>query len=103
MGAAPSGTKQKTYYVREDHARVLAMLASRDGSTESQMVNEAFAYFLKSKLSVEELRMFGHKGTTDGDIKGSVGRSGTLASDEGRAGGKTTTAHGQPVPKNRTR
>lgn len=59
MAIAPTGTKQKTYYVREDLARVIAMIASRDGRRESDVVTEALKAYVEDALTTEELRVFG--------------------------------------------
>ena len=61
MAIAPTGTKQKTYYVKEDVARVVGMIAERDDRRVSDVVSEALEMFIKHKLSPEELRVFGFK------------------------------------------
>jgi predicted transcriptional regulator len=59
-------TKQKTYYVREDLARVLAMIASMDDRRESEVINEAIDYYVNIKLNAEQRRVFGYKEQTNG-------------------------------------
>ena len=54
-------SKQKTYYVREDLARVMAMIASRDDRRESDVVNEALDHYIQLKLSTDEMKVFGYK------------------------------------------
>jgi hypothetical protein len=61
MANAPTGTKQKTYYVKEDVARIVGMIAERDDRRVSDVVSEALELYIKQKLSLEELRVFGYK------------------------------------------
>ena len=51
-------TKQKTYYVREDLARVISTIASRAGVTESSLVGDVFIHYIESTLTPEEQRIF---------------------------------------------
>jgi len=60
MAVAPTGTKQKTYYVREDLARIIAMIASRHDRRESDVVTEALDTYIRGKLSADEMRVFGY-------------------------------------------
>lgn len=55
-----SNTKQKTYHVREDLARVIAAYAGREDRREYEVVNEAFDYFINIKLSPEERKALGY-------------------------------------------
>jgi len=60
MAVAPTGTKQKTYYVREDLARIIAMIASRGDRRESDVVTEALDTYIRGTLSADEMRVFGY-------------------------------------------
>ena len=60
MGQLPTGTKQKTYYVREDLARIVAMLATRDDKFESDMVNEIFLTYVTQRMTPEQMQAFGY-------------------------------------------
>lgn len=67
MGAV-NGLKQKTYYIREDLARVVEMLAAREGVKISDKVNEIFARYIKNALTKEERRVF-TQGMKNGQAK----------------------------------
>lgn len=100
MGASPNGTKQKTYYVREDLARIMAMLASRSNKKESELVSEALDYYLKQVLSEDEMRVFGYN---SGVTNGSDIDAGAIRRD-GKSGRRCrTSAQTQPIPKKRVR
>lgn len=101
MGAITPGTKQKTYYVREDLARILAMVSSREDRFESDVVNEAFEHYVTTKLTAEELRVFGYKKEkkNDNDSRASSVDSGPIQ----RPGDGTTGSgpHSPPGTKKR--
>lgn len=99
MAIAPNGTKQKTYYVREDLAKVIAHVASDEDKRESDVVNDAFDYYINIKLSEEQRRVFGYKKEQQNGHQGqangrrSIGTGGVLqgagggSSDEGGTSG----------------
>lgn len=53
--------KQKTYYVRDDLATVMSMIAAREDKRASDLVNEAFEAFIHTKCTKAELKVFGYK------------------------------------------
>lgn len=86
MGAV-EGLKQKTYYVREDLARIIEHIAARDDKRNYEIINEALEYFVRKKLTKEERRVFGYKkGMSNGHAAGS---------DAGSSGGNAATANGR--------
>lgn len=98
MGASPNGTKQKTYYVREDLARIMAMLASRSGKKESELVSEALDFYLRKVLNEDEMRVFGYK-SGDQNGRSDNGTTSNVGSDRRSSG----SDQGQPIPKKRLR
>lgn len=86
MAVAPTGTKQKTYCVREDIARIIAMIASKNDRRESDVVTEALEVYIRGTLSADEMRVFGYveekpdddskHGTSTTNLPGTKKRSG---------------------------